>query len=122
MGMTTATTSASRQPIANRHEDHDRDRCQSKMEEELVRFLVGGLAVIASDGRPDVFGKNLAAHGFETLDDLRRDRDCVGAGALGDGEGHRRRALSPLASVLVTALTRVSFGSVASTMSATSRT
>ena len=75
-------------------EDDDRDRREAEMEEELVRLLVGGLAVVAGDRHLDVFGKDLAAHRLEPLDDLSAMTTALVPGRLAmasDTAGARSR-------------------------------
>ncbi len=57
------------------------------VEEELVGFFSGGVAVVAGDGELDLGGEEDAALKLDALEHGVDDIDSVGAGALGDGEG-----------------------------------
>ena len=56
------------------------------MEQEFVRLLVGGLAIVARDGHRHVARNDLPLQLFEALADGIGDGDGVGARALGDGQ------------------------------------
>ena len=62
------------------------------MEEELVRLLVGGLAVVAGHLDLDAVGDELALHDADAVQDLLDDRHRVGAGALGQRQRDGRAA------------------------------
>ena len=74
-------------------QENDRHRGEAKVEEQFVGLLVGGLAVVAGDLHVHIFGEDASAQVLELLDDVLGDDHGVGAGALGDGQRHRRRAL-----------------------------
>ena len=63
------------------------------MVEQLVGLLVGGLAVVAGDLDGDVGGDQRAVQALDPVQDRLGDGDGVRAGALGDGERHRRHPL-----------------------------
>ena len=56
------------------------------MEQELVRLVVGRLAVVAGDDYVDVVGDELPSSSAKPLDDALGDDDGIGARALGDRE------------------------------------
>ena len=60
VGMTMATTIASRQPIDNGDQHNDRDRGQAEVKQQLVGLFVGGLAIVAGDIDRDIIGNDLA--------------------------------------------------------------
>ena len=71
----------------------DRDRRQAQVEEQLVRLLGGGRAVVASDGDLDVRGDDAALDGVEAPQHLVGDDDGVGALALGNRDSDGRAPL-----------------------------
>ena len=60
------------------------------MEQELVRLVVGGFAVVARDGDVEARRDDAALDRLETLHGVLGDDDGVRALSLGDGEADRR--------------------------------
>ena len=84
--MARKTISDSRQPERDGDQQAHRDHGDQHVEEQLVRFLGGGLAVVAGDVEVDVGGDDGAFERLDAAEDVVGDVDGVGAFALGDGE------------------------------------
>ena len=89
-GTATATTMPSRRPREEGHEDHDREGGDQHVLDELVRFFIGGEAVVAGLGDLDVRGQEPPLERRDELVELLDQRDSVGARLLGHRQGHRR--------------------------------
>ena len=86
-----------RRAPAHRQQD-ERDHRQGRDEQvldELVRLVPGGLAVVAGRGDDDVGRDERAAQGLHLLGHALGQLGGVGAGALGDRDGHRRLEALP---------------------------
>ena len=77
-------------------EHDDRDGRQPEMEQQLVRLVVGGLAVVARHRHVDVGRDQPALDALQPRQQVLRHDDGIGAGALGKGDADRRHAV-PLA-------------------------
>ena len=80
---------------ADRHRDqhHDRDGGDAEMQQQLVGFFVGGLAIVARHGDLNVGRDQPALQGVEALRDFFGHHHGVGTGALGERHAHRGHTL-----------------------------
>ncbi len=77
-------------PDRHRDEADDRHGREAEMQQQLVRLLVGGLAIVAADGDVDVGRNEPPLERIEPIEHLRGHHHGVGAGALGERQADGR--------------------------------
>ena len=63
------------------------------MEQQFVRFVVGGFTVVAGYGDVDVGRDKPSLDSFQPCQQVLRHHDGIGAGAFGKGDADRRHAV-----------------------------
>ena len=71
-------------------QNHDRNRCQGEVKDQLVGLFVGGFAIVAGHRHADAVGDQPALKVLDLVHHRFGHGDSIGPGALGDGKTDRR--------------------------------